>query len=96
MSHQVERVLELSRASGAERAGGASHVRPDAPEHLAALAAAVARVEAPPARVLDLGTGRRISGQVQRARATRRLRAFPITRTGSGGGGLVRSGGSLT
>jgi SAM-dependent methyltransferase len=32
-------------------------VRPDAPEHLAALAAAVARLEAPPARALDLGTG---------------------------------------
>jgi ubiquinone/menaquinone biosynthesis C-methylase UbiE len=32
-------------------------VRPDAPEHLAALAAAVARLEAPPARSLDLGTG---------------------------------------
>jgi ubiquinone/menaquinone biosynthesis C-methylase UbiE len=32
-------------------------VRPDAPEHLAALAAAVARLEAPPSRALDLGTG---------------------------------------
>jgi hypothetical protein len=41
-------------------------------------------------------TGRRISGQVQGARATSRVRAFPITRTGRGGGGLVRSGGPLT
>jgi len=40
------------------RAGGwDERVRPDAPEHLAALAAAVARLEAPPSRVLDVGTG---------------------------------------
>jgi SAM-dependent methyltransferase len=37
--------------------GWDERVRPDAPEHLAALAAAVARLEAPPARALDLGTG---------------------------------------
>jgi ubiquinone/menaquinone biosynthesis C-methylase UbiE len=37
--------------------GWDERVRPDAPEHLAALAAAVARVETPPARALDLGTG---------------------------------------
>jgi SAM-dependent methyltransferase len=37
--------------------GWDERVRPDAPEHLAPLAAAAARLEAPPARVLDLGTG---------------------------------------
>ena len=37
--------------------GWDERVRPDAPEHLAALAAALAPLEAPPARVLDLGTG---------------------------------------
>ena len=37
--------------------GWDERVRPDAPEHLAALAAAVARLEAPPAKALDLGTG---------------------------------------
>lgn len=37
--------------------GWDERVRPDAPEHLAALAAAVVRVETPPARALDLGTG---------------------------------------
>ena len=37
--------------------GWDERVRPDAPEHLAALAAAVAGLEAPPARALDLGTG---------------------------------------
>jgi Methyltransferase domain len=37
--------------------GWDERVRPDAPEHLAALAAAVARLEAPPAWALDLGTG---------------------------------------
>ncbi len=37
--------------------GWDERVRPDAPEHLAALAAAVARVETPPAWALDLGTG---------------------------------------
>ncbi len=37
--------------------GWDERVRPDAPEHLAALAAAVARLQAPPARALDLGTG---------------------------------------
>jgi ubiquinone/menaquinone biosynthesis C-methylase UbiE len=37
--------------------GWDERVRPDAPEHLAALAAAVSRLEAPPARALDLGTG---------------------------------------
>jgi ubiquinone/menaquinone biosynthesis C-methylase UbiE len=37
--------------------GWDERVRPDAPEHLAALAAAVARLDAPPARALDLGTG---------------------------------------
>jgi SAM-dependent methyltransferase len=37
--------------------GWDERVRPDAPEHLAALAAAVARLEAPPAGALDLGTG---------------------------------------
>jgi ubiquinone/menaquinone biosynthesis C-methylase UbiE len=37
--------------------GWDERVRPDAPEHLAALAAAVACLEAPPARALDLGTG---------------------------------------
>jgi ubiquinone/menaquinone biosynthesis C-methylase UbiE len=37
-------------------AGWDERVRPDAPEHLAALTAAVARLDAP-ARVLDLGTG---------------------------------------
>jgi ubiquinone/menaquinone biosynthesis C-methylase UbiE len=37
--------------------GWDERVRPDAPEHLAALDAAVARVETPPARALDLGTG---------------------------------------
>ena len=37
--------------------GWDERVRPDAPEHLAALATAVARLDAPPARILDLGTG---------------------------------------
>jgi len=37
--------------------GWDERVRPDAPEHLAALAAAVCRVEAPPAAALDLATG---------------------------------------
>jgi ubiquinone/menaquinone biosynthesis C-methylase UbiE len=37
--------------------GWDERVRPDAPEHLAALAAAVARLEAPPGRAVDLGTG---------------------------------------
>jgi SAM-dependent methyltransferase len=37
--------------------GWDERVRPDAPEHLAALAAAVARLEAPPGHALDLGTG---------------------------------------
>jgi SAM-dependent methyltransferase len=37
--------------------GWDERVRPDAPEHLAALAAAVSRLETPPARALDLGTG---------------------------------------
>jgi SAM-dependent methyltransferase len=37
--------------------GWEERVRPDAPEHLATLAAAVARLEAPPANALDLGTG---------------------------------------
>jgi ubiquinone/menaquinone biosynthesis C-methylase UbiE len=37
--------------------GWDERVRPDAPEHLAALAAAVAHLEAPPANALDLGTG---------------------------------------
>ncbi len=37
--------------------GWDERVRPDAPEHLAALAAAIARLQAPPARALDLGTG---------------------------------------
>ena len=37
--------------------GWDQRVRPDAPEHLAALAAAVSRLEAPPAGALDLGTG---------------------------------------
>jgi SAM-dependent methyltransferase len=37
--------------------GWDERVRPDAPEHLAALAAAVARLQASPARALDLGTG---------------------------------------
>jgi len=37
--------------------GWDERVRPDAPEHLAALAAAVARLEAPPGWALDLGTG---------------------------------------
>jgi SAM-dependent methyltransferase len=37
--------------------GWDERVRPDAPEHLAALAAAVARLEAQPTRALDLGTG---------------------------------------
>jgi ubiquinone/menaquinone biosynthesis C-methylase UbiE len=37
--------------------GWDERVRPDAPEHLAALAAAVARLETPPARALDVGTG---------------------------------------
>ncbi|HEX8855780.1 MAG TPA: class I SAM-dependent methyltransferase [Thermoleophilaceae bacterium] len=37
--------------------GWDERVRPDAPDHLAALAAAVARLDAAPARILDLGTG---------------------------------------
>jgi SAM-dependent methyltransferase len=37
--------------------GWDERVRPDAPEHLAALAAAVGRLEVPPARALDVGTG---------------------------------------
>jgi len=37
--------------------GWDERVRPDAPEHLAALAAAVSWLEGPPARALDLGTG---------------------------------------
>jgi SAM-dependent methyltransferase len=37
--------------------GWDERVRPDAPEHLAALTTAVARLEAPPASALDLGTG---------------------------------------
>jgi ubiquinone/menaquinone biosynthesis C-methylase UbiE len=37
--------------------GWDERVIPDAPEHLAALAAAVSRLDAPPARALDLGTG---------------------------------------
>jgi ubiquinone/menaquinone biosynthesis C-methylase UbiE len=37
--------------------GWDERVRPNAPEHLAALAAAVSRLETPPARALDLGTG---------------------------------------
>jgi hypothetical protein len=37
-------------------------------------------------------TDRRISGHVQGARGTIHVSALPITRTGSGGGGLVRSG----
>jgi len=37
--------------------GWDERVRPDAPEHLAAFAAAVDRLEKPPARALDLGTG---------------------------------------
>jgi ubiquinone/menaquinone biosynthesis C-methylase UbiE len=37
--------------------GWDERVRPDAPEHLAALAAAVAHLESPPASALDLGTG---------------------------------------
>ena len=37
--------------------GWDERVRPDAPEHLAPLAAAVARLDGPPARALDLGTG---------------------------------------
>src|SRR5918996_3158677 len=37
--------------------GWDERVRPAAPGHLAALAAAVARLDAPPARALDLGTG---------------------------------------
>jgi hypothetical protein len=37
--------------------GWDERVRPDAPEHLAALAAAVSRLEAPRAGALDLGTG---------------------------------------
>jgi ubiquinone/menaquinone biosynthesis C-methylase UbiE len=37
--------------------GWDERVRPDAPEHLAALAAAVSRIESPPSRALDLGTG---------------------------------------
>jgi SAM-dependent methyltransferase len=37
--------------------GWDERVRPDAPEHLAALATAVARLEAPPGQALDLGTG---------------------------------------
>jgi predicted O-methyltransferase YrrM len=45
------RVFDRSAGGWDER------VRPDAPEHLAALAAAVARLQAPPARALDLGTG---------------------------------------
>jgi ubiquinone/menaquinone biosynthesis C-methylase UbiE len=43
----------FNRAAG----GWDERVRPDAPEHLAALAAAVSRVVAPPAEALDLGTG---------------------------------------
>jgi hypothetical protein len=38
--------------------GWDQRVRPDPPEHLAALDAAVARLESPPASALDLGTGR--------------------------------------
>jgi len=38
-------------------AGWDERVQPDAPEHLAALAAAAGRLEAPPRRALDLGTG---------------------------------------
>ena len=37
--------------------GWDERVRPDAPEHLAPLAAAVARLDGSPARALDLGTG---------------------------------------
>jgi ubiquinone/menaquinone biosynthesis C-methylase UbiE len=37
--------------------GWDERVRPDAPEHVASLAAAVADLPAPPARALDLGTG---------------------------------------
>jgi ubiquinone/menaquinone biosynthesis C-methylase UbiE len=37
--------------------GWDERVRPDAPEHLVALAAAVARVDGSPSRALDLGTG---------------------------------------
>src|SRR2546423_14113659 len=39
--------------------GWDARVRPDAPEHLAALAAAGARLQAPPAPALDLRTGTR-------------------------------------
>jgi ubiquinone/menaquinone biosynthesis C-methylase UbiE len=51
MRRLVRRFFDRSAHGWDER------VRPDAPEHLAALAAAVTRLEAPPARVLDLGTG---------------------------------------
>jgi SAM-dependent methyltransferase len=37
--------------------GWDERVRPDAPEHLVALAAAVAHLDAPPDHILDLGTG---------------------------------------
>jgi ubiquinone/menaquinone biosynthesis C-methylase UbiE len=51
-------IRRLMRGVFDRSAGGwDARVRPDAPEHLAALAAAVARLQAPPARALDLGTG---------------------------------------
>jgi hypothetical protein len=53
-------------------------VRPDAPEHLAALAAAVARLEAPPAQALDIGTGTG-AGALWLARAF--PDAFPMSET---------------
>jgi hypothetical protein len=56
--------------------GWDARVRPDAPEHLAALAAAVARLEAPPARALDLGTGTGASA-VAGARVSRGARHGP-------------------
>src|SRR5215210_6039956 len=51
MRRWVRRFFDRSAEGWDER------VRPDAPDHLAALAAAVARLRAPPARALDLGTG---------------------------------------
>src|SRR4051794_41604660 len=61
--------------------GWDERVRPDALEHLAALAAAVARLEAPPGRALDLGTGTG-AGALWLARAVSGARAAGPGRSG--------------